>query len=73
MATLEQINKRAIQIFDETYSIEDIVKGNTLDMQRECFEKAREQLQKEEAEQYNHIDDMEVWEAEKLSKLDYEV
>jgi hypothetical protein len=42
--TIEQITKRAQEIFDETYTVEDILKMNVAQAKKDCFEQACKEL-----------------------------
>ncbi len=45
MATMKEIGNRADVIFKEMYSVEDILKGNTIDMHSEAWSRARYDLE----------------------------
>lgn len=46
MATIAEINKETDKVFDEMFSLEDIVKGNTIEMREEARKIAVSNLQK---------------------------
>lgn len=47
---MEEIAERAQKIFDETYTVADILKGNTIEMHQECWDIANHMFRRKKME-----------------------
>ena len=48
MASMKEIAEKADEIFKDTYSVHDILVGNTIEMHQECWDVANHMLKLEE-------------------------